>query len=44
MSITTHLAREMHDGVFVRSVYFQDPYGILLYLAALTKARIHSSA
>ena len=28
------VAREMHDGVFVRSVYFQDPDGILLELAA----------
>lgn len=32
------IAREMHDGVFVRSVYFQDPDGILLELAAWTKA------
>lgn len=31
------IAREMHDGVFVRSVYFQDPDGILLELAAWTK-------
>ena len=28
----------MHPGVFVRSVYFQDPDGILLELAAWTKA------
>jgi hypothetical protein len=27
----------MHDGVFVRSVYFQDPDGILLELAAWTR-------
>jgi catechol 2,3-dioxygenase-like lactoylglutathione lyase family enzyme len=31
------IARAMHDGVFVRSVYFQDPDGILLELAAWTK-------
>jgi alkylhydroperoxidase family enzyme len=28
---------DMHDGVFVRSVYFQDPDGVLLELAAWTK-------
>jgi len=28
---------EMHPGVFVRSVYFQDPDGILLELAAWTR-------
>jgi catechol 2,3-dioxygenase-like lactoylglutathione lyase family enzyme len=28
------VAEEMHDGVFVRSVYFQDPDGILLEFAA----------
>jgi catechol 2,3-dioxygenase-like lactoylglutathione lyase family enzyme len=28
------VAREMHDGVYVRSVYFQDPDGILLEFAA----------
>jgi len=27
----------MHPGVYVRSVYFQDPDGILLELAAWTK-------
>ena len=27
----------MHPGVFVRSVYFQDPDGILLEFAAWTK-------
>ena len=31
------IATEMHDGVFVRSVYFQDPDGILLELAAWTR-------
>jgi catechol 2,3-dioxygenase-like lactoylglutathione lyase family enzyme len=31
------IARKMHDGVFVRSVYFQDPDGVLLELAAWTK-------
>ncbi|TNE45389.1 MAG: VOC family protein [Sphingomonadales bacterium] len=28
---------EMHDGVFVRSVYFTDPNGIMLEFAATTK-------
>ena len=27
-------SRELHDGVFVRSIYFQDPDGILLEFAA----------
>lgn len=31
------IAPEPHDGVFVRSVYFQDPDGILLELAAWTR-------
>jgi len=31
------ISREMHPGVFVRSVYFQDPDGILLELAATTR-------
>jgi catechol 2,3-dioxygenase-like lactoylglutathione lyase family enzyme len=31
------VAREMHDGVFVRSLYFQDPDGILLEFAAYTR-------
>lgn len=31
------IARDLHDGVFVRSVYFQDPDGILLELAAWTR-------
>ncbi len=28
------VAREMHDGVWVRSVYFRDPNGIMLEFAA----------
>ena len=28
------ISREQHDGVFVRSIYFQDPDGILLEFAA----------
>ena len=32
------ISRSMHPGVFVRSVYFQDPDGILLELACWTKA------
>ncbi len=32
------VARDMHDGVFVRSVYFRDPNGIMLEFAALTRA------
>ena len=31
------VAREMHDGVFVRSFYFQDPDGILLEFACWTR-------
>jgi catechol 2,3-dioxygenase-like lactoylglutathione lyase family enzyme len=31
------VSEDMHPGVFVRSVYFQDPDGILLELAAWTK-------
>lgn len=31
------IATELHDGVFVRSVYFQDPDGILLELACWTR-------
>jgi len=31
------LSKEMHPGVFVRSVYFQDPDGILLEFAAWTR-------
>jgi catechol 2,3-dioxygenase-like lactoylglutathione lyase family enzyme len=32
------ISRDMNDDVFVRSVYFQDPDGILLELACWTKA------
>ena len=32
------VAQDMHDGVFVRSVYFTDPNGIMLEFAAFTKA------
>ena len=32
------ISREVHEGVFVRSVYFQDPDGILLEFAATTRA------
>ena len=31
-------AREMHPGVWIRSVYFRDPNGIHMELAALTRA------
>ena len=31
------ISEELHDGVFVRSVYFLDPDGILLELAATTR-------
>ncbi len=31
------ISDEFHDGVFVRSVYFRDPDGILLELAAWTR-------
>jgi len=31
------MASEMHDGVFVRSVYFTDPNGIMMEFAATTK-------
>jgi catechol 2,3-dioxygenase-like lactoylglutathione lyase family enzyme len=31
------VARENHPGVFVRSVYFRDPNGIMLEFAALTR-------
>ncbi|MEE4201744.1 VOC family protein [Erythrobacter sp.] len=30
-------SEDMHDGVFVRSVYFTDPNGIMLEFAATTK-------
>jgi catechol 2,3-dioxygenase-like lactoylglutathione lyase family enzyme len=32
------VARELNDGVFVRSIYFMDPDGILLEFAAWTRA------
>ncbi|MGH9059961.1 MAG: VOC family protein, partial [Acidimicrobiales bacterium] len=32
------VTRELHDGVFVRSIYFMDPDGILLEFAAWTRA------
>ena len=31
------VAAELHPGVFVRSVYFTDPNGIMLEFAAWTK-------
>jgi hypothetical protein len=31
------VSRDMHPGVFVRSVYFRDPNGIMLEFAALTR-------
>ena len=31
------VAKDMHDGVFVRSVYFRDPNGIMLEFAAFTR-------
>ena len=31
-------AAEMHDGVWIRSVYFRDPNGIHMELAALTRS------
>ncbi len=31
------VSREMHEGVFVRSIYFMDPDGILLEFAAWTR-------
>lgn len=34
---TSTVAKEMHDGVFVRSVYFRDPDGVLLEFACWTK-------
>lgn len=33
----TQTSRTMHDGVFVRSIYFMDPDGILLEFAAWTR-------
>ena len=34
------ISQDVHPGVFVRSVYFQDPDGILLEFAALTRALV----
>jgi catechol 2,3-dioxygenase-like lactoylglutathione lyase family enzyme len=34
----TGVARKLHPGVFVRSVYFTDPNGIMMELAAFTRA------
>ena len=33
----TTVSMEMHDGVFIRSVYFTDPNGIMMEFAANTK-------
>ena len=33
----TTIAKEMYDGVFVRSVYFRDPDGVLLEFACWTR-------
>ena len=33
----SQVSREMHPGVFVRSIYFQDPDGILLEFASWTR-------
>jgi catechol 2,3-dioxygenase-like lactoylglutathione lyase family enzyme len=35
---TAGAAAEMHDGVWIRSMYFRDPNGIHMELAALTRA------
>ena len=32
------ISKELHPGVFVRSIYFQDPDGILLEFACWTRA------
>ena len=32
------ISEDLHDGVFVRSIYFQDPDGILLEFACWTRA------
>ncbi len=34
----TTIAKELHPGVFVRSIYFRDPDGVLLEFACWTKA------
>jgi hypothetical protein len=31
------VAKDVHDGVFVRSIYFKDPDGILVEFAAWTR-------
>lgn len=36
------VAAELHDGVFVRSVYFTDPNGIMLEFAAWTRPLVAS--
>jgi catechol 2,3-dioxygenase-like lactoylglutathione lyase family enzyme len=38
------IARELHPGVFVRSVYFMDPNGILLEFACWTKVFTEADA
>jgi catechol 2,3-dioxygenase-like lactoylglutathione lyase family enzyme len=35
---TFGVAKELHDGVYVRSIYFFDPDGVLLEFAAWTRA------
>lgn len=35
---TSGFAHDMHEGVFVRSVYFTDPNGIMLEFAATTRS------
>ena len=32
------VSEEMHDGVWIRSMYFRDPNGIYMELAAYTRA------
>jgi hypothetical protein len=34
----TGVSREMNEGVWVRSVYFRDPNGIMLEYAAIVRA------
>ncbi len=36
------VSRELNDGVFVRSVYFTDPNGIMLEFAASTRGYLES--
>ena len=33
----SQVSKEMHDGVFIRSIYFFDPDGILLEFACWTR-------